>query len=122
MKPTSLQRLLRCLIPLGILSCAGVASAHSSHSTELSGTVERIDREKHFLLVKPDAHGEPILLQWGRWTTFVKGAEIVSPEALCAGHAEIFYKTPFFGKPTLEKIILRESPANPAHHVAISSR
>jgi hypothetical protein len=122
MKPTSLQWLPRCLISLGIISSADVASAHGSHSTELSGTVERIDREKHFLLVKPDSHGEPILLQWGRWTTFVKGAEIVPPEALCAGHAEIFYRTPFFGKPALEKIILQANPARPAHQVASSSR
>lgn len=115
MKPTSLQRLLRCLIPLSIVSCAEIASAHGSHSTEFSGTVERIDQEKHLLLVKSDERGKSLLLQWGRWTTFVKDGQIASASALSPGQAEIFYKVPFFGKPTLEKIIWQGNPKKRAH-------
>ncbi len=108
-------RALRWLILSCFVLCAGKASAHHSPATHLSGTVEGIDREKHLLAVKLHEHGELLLLQWGRWTTFVKDAEIVSASALNPGHAEIYYRVPFFGKPTLEKIVWQGNPKTRAH-------
>jgi hypothetical protein len=121
-RATPLHRVLRLLITFWLAHSTGEVRAHHSHANELAGTVERIDRKKHLLLVRPDAHGEPLLLQWGRWTTFVKSGQVVSPEALSTGHAEIQYHVPFFGKPTLEKIILPENVATPVHHAVSPSR
>ena len=102
-----------------ILSCfvlfAGKASAHHSQASHLSGTVERIDWEKHLLAVKLYEHGETLLLKWGRWTTFVKDEELVSASALSPGRAELYYREPFFGKPTLEKIIWHGNPNTRTH-------
>ncbi len=108
-------RALRWLILSCFVLCAGKASAHHSQATHLSVSVERIDREKHLLAVKLYEHGESLLLQWGRWTTFVKDEEIVSASALSLGHAEIYYRVPFFGKPTLEKIIWQGNPKTRTH-------
>ena len=108
-------RALRWLILSCFVLCAGKASAHHSQASHLSGTVERIDWEKHLLAVKRYEHGETLLLQWGRWTTFVKNEEIVSASALSPGRAEIYYRVPFFGKPTLEKIVWQGNPRTPTH-------
>ena len=106
---------IRFLILGCFMSATCEVSAHSSHSNRLSGTVERIDQEKHLLLVKSDERGKSLLLQWGRWTTFVKDGQIASASALSPGQAEVFYKVPFFGKPTLEKIVWQGNPKTRAH-------
>jgi len=114
-KPAAFLFAIRILILAYFISGAGEVHAHHSHVTQLSGTVESIDQEKHLLLVKPYERGESLLLQWGRWTTFMKDGEIASASALNLAHTEICYRVPFFGKPTLEKIIWKGNAKTRAH-------
>ena len=114
-KPTTILTAIRVLILGCFMSATCEVSAHHSYGTQVSGIIETIDQEKHLLLVKPHDQGASLLLQWGRWTTFVKDGEIASASALNPGQAEIFYRVPFFGKPTLEKIVWKGSPKKRAH-------
>ena len=67
------------------------------------------------LLIRFHEHGNFRLLWWGAWTTFVKDGKMASASALTLEEADIVYVVPFFGKPTLEKIVWQGNPKKRSH-------
>ena len=67
-------------------------------SREMSGTVQRMDRQT--LILQPAGPTKPVTLAFDRKRTkFVRGNHFVSAEALRAGTAvQVRYRTPFFGE------------------------
>jgi hypothetical protein len=103
-KPTS-TKIGLTIIALVLLS--GLDSwARPPRAREVCGLVQKIDRETHTLTVLSEGKGEPLNVVWKRDTKFIRNWKFTDSGALKEERrACVYYRTPFFGKPFVTKIV-----------------
>ncbi len=87
--------------------CASTeAFARSVRSRELKVIIQTIDRQAHTLTLTGEHGREPRPLAWHADTQFLLDGKSVSAAELRADvSATVYYRTPFFGKPFLTKVV-----------------
>jgi len=84
--------------------------AHTVHSRELDATVRTIQAETRTLVVVSAKTMSPLQFVWNKSTSFIEDDHVVDAAALREGlRVKIYYRSPFFGKPYLTKVIWNSS-------------
>jgi hypothetical protein len=91
-------------LALSVLTPMRVAAVPSPQMHEMTGTVQRIDREK--LTILPTSASKPTVFVWNtKETKFVRNDAFSSVDALRVGtHVVIRCSHPIFGKPLLYRV------------------
>lgn len=89
-----------------LLFSATAANAHTVRSRTACGVVERLDMAIGTVQFSPKGGKAPTELALTRRTKFVKNWQVAPEVELKDGKkAAIYYRTPFFGKPFLTKVV-----------------
>ena len=96
------------LLSVLLLFVAATSSfAHTVRSRQLCGTVASIDASNGTFEVKAERSGKIINLALPQRTPVFSDWKRVGSAALAEGsRARVFYRSPFFGKPFVSKVIL----------------
>jgi hypothetical protein len=107
MKTETVPRLARSLV-LGALCLAALDTlARPPRARELCGVLQSIDSDARTLILTSDKRDRQLLATWKQDTKILKNWRFESVGALKEGkHPCVFYRSPFFGKPFVTKIIL----------------
>lgn len=90
---------------LTLLSCTDTW-ARPPHARKVCGTVEKIDRETHALALSVEKGGHPLNVMLNRDTRFIHNWKFTDSASLTQGlRACVYYRSPFFGKPFVTKIV-----------------
>lgn len=82
------------------------AAAHTVRSRPASGTVETLNTETRIVKFSPTSGKAPTELALTRQTKFIHDWHFAPASELKAGtKAVIYYRTPFFGKPFVTKVV-----------------
>ncbi len=85
---------------------ASDASAHTTRSRPVEATVESLNLENGTLTIAPAKGKGPSVLALTRQTKFIHNWKFApASELKKAAHATVYYRTPFFGKPFVTKIV-----------------
>ena len=110
MKPLKITGQLFAILMLLMLSNLN-ASAHTTRSRELCGTIESIDHAQHMLIVLSPKTGQARQFLVRKDTKFLKDWQSADANAAVASsHACVYYRSPFFGKPFITKVVLLNEP------------
>ena len=95
------------LIVTALVLLSGLDSwARPPRAREVCGVVQKIDRETNRLTVLSEKKGEPLNVVWKPDTKFIHNWKFAPASELKPGkHATVYYRTPFFGKPSVTKIV-----------------
>ena len=106
MKSEIVCRITRWLV-IGVLCFATATTwARPPRAREVCGVLRSIDRDASTLTLAPEKGERPLVVIWKSDTKFLKNHKFGSADALKEGvHACVFYRSPFFGKPFVMKII-----------------
>jgi len=105
MKTSKAIRFGPALLGLLLLS-ATTASAHTVRSRPACGVVERLDVAGRTVQFAPKHGKAPTELALTRQTKFVHNSRFAPAEELKDGtRAVIYYRTPFFGRPFVTKVV-----------------
>lgn len=89
-----------------ILLNASNALAHTPRSRPVEATVEAINLANRTLAIAPAKGKGPSVLALTRQTKFIHNWKFAPASELKTGaHATVYYRTPFFGKPFVTKIV-----------------
>lgn len=103
-KPVSLKVGLAA-VALMLLSAAD-SWARPPRAREVCGVVQQIDREAHMLTVLSEKKREPLNVVWKRDTKFIHNWKFTDSGSLKEERqACVYYRTPFFGKPFVTKVV-----------------
>ena len=85
---------------------ASDASAHTTRSRPVEATVESVSLDNRTLTIAPAKGKGPSVLALTRQTKFLHNWKFAPASELKPGkHATVYYRTPFFGKPFVTKIV-----------------
>jgi len=102
MKTMQKQGLLAALL----MALAWPAAAHTVRSRPASGVIESLDSDTRTVLFKPATGHAPTRLVVTRQTKFIHDWQFTSAGEVKPGtKAVIYYRTPFFGKPFITKVV-----------------
>ena len=95
------------LIVTALVLLSGLDSwARPPRAREVCGVVQKIDRETNTLTVLSEKKGEPLNVVWKPDTKFIHNWKFApASELKKAAHATVYYRTPFFGKPFVTRIV-----------------
>jgi hypothetical protein len=87
------------------LSSAGLLNAvPSPEQHEMSGTVQRVDRET--ITIVPAGESKPVEFEWNKDTKFLRNRAFTTADALRPGvQVTIRCSHPIFGKPLLYRVV-----------------
>lgn len=97
---------LRALLIAAALFGATDAFAHTTRSRPLEATIESIDLESRTLAIAPAKGKGPSDLALTKRTMFLHNWKFAPASELKPGkRAVVYYRSPFFGKPFVTKIV-----------------
>lgn len=97
---------VRALLAAVALFGATDAFAHTTRSRPVEATIESINLESRTLTIAPAKAKGSSDLALTKQTRFLHNWKFVSPSELRTGtRAVVYYRSPFFGKPFVTKII-----------------
>lgn len=99
---------LKAALTAAALLCLSSADswARPPRAREACGVVQTIDREARTLTLVPEKGTRPLVVVWKKDTKFLKSWNFESAAALGEGvRACVFYRSPFFGKPFVTKVV-----------------
>lgn len=89
-----------------VIFTASNAAAHTPRSRPVEATVESVNLENRTLTIAPAKGKGPSNLVLTRQTKFIHNWKFAPKSELKPGtHATVYYRTPFFGKPFVTKIV-----------------
>ncbi len=97
----------KCVLLVGLaLFTAWPAAAHTVLSRPASGVIETLDSGTRTVLFAPTTGQAPRQLVITRQTKFIHDWQFASAGEVKPGtKAVIYYRTPFFGKPFITKVV-----------------
>ncbi len=97
----------KCVLLVGLaLFTAWPAAAHTVRSRPASGVIESLDSRTRTMLFTPATGHAPRLLVTTRQTKFINDWQFASAGEVKSGtKAVVYYRTPFFGKPFITKVV-----------------
>lgn len=96
----------RALLVAATLFAATDAFAHTTRSRPVEATIESIELESRTLTISPAKGKGPSDLALTKRTTFVHNWKFAPASELKPGkRAVVYYRSPFFGKPFVTKIV-----------------
>lgn len=94
------------LLVVSALFTAWPAAAHTTRSRPASGVVESLDSATRTMVFTPATGKAPSQLVITRQTKFIHDWQFASASEVKPGtKAVIYYRTPFFGKPFITKVV-----------------
>ena len=94
------------LLVVSALLTAWPAAAHTTRSRPASGVVESLDAATRTMVFAPATGTAPHQLVITRQTKFIHDWQFASAGEVKPGtKAVIYYRTPFFGKPFVTKVV-----------------
>lgn len=94
------------LLLVGALSTPQNAEAHSPRARELCGVVQAIDPQARTLTIQSPKRVQPTTFSVKGDTKFIKDWKFTDSKSLKAGlRACVYYRSPFFGKSFVTKIV-----------------
>ena len=82
------------------------AFAHTTRSRPVEATVESVSLDNRTLTIAPTKGKGPAVLALTKQTKFIHNWKFApASELKKAAHATVYYRTPFFGKPFVTKIV-----------------
>lgn len=95
------------LIVTALVLLSGLDSwARPPHARPVEATVESINLEARTLTIAPTTGNGPSVLALTRQTKFIHNWKFApASELKKAAHATVYYRTPFFGKPFVTRIV-----------------
>ncbi len=94
------------LLVVAALIGATDAFAHTPRSRPVVATVESVSLENRTLTIAPTKGKGPAVLALTKQTKFIHNWKFAPANELKPGkHAMVYYRTPFFGKPFVTKIV-----------------
>jgi hypothetical protein len=82
------------------------ASAHTPHAQEAQVVIQSISPHARTLIVTFVQDHKLKTLLWNRGTQFLRDGKVASENELKTGtQATIYYRSPFFGKPLITKLV-----------------
>ena len=96
----------RAMLAAVALFGATDAFAHTTRSRPVEATIESINLENRTLTIAPAKGKGPSELVLTKQTKFLHNWKFASPSELKTGtRAVVYYRSPFFGKPFVTKIV-----------------
>ncbi|ODU23824.1 MAG: hypothetical protein ABS95_03040 [Verrucomicrobia bacterium SCN 57-15] len=96
----------RALLVAAALIGTTDAFAHTTRSRPVEATVEAVSLENRMLTIAPARGKAPSILALTRQTKFLHNWKFAPADELKPGtRATVYYRTPFFGKPFVTKIV-----------------
>ena len=106
MKPIAKAGPFRAVLVAATLFAATDAFAHTTRSRPVEATIECIDLEDRALTIAPDEGKGPSDLALTKRTKFIHNWKFAPASELKSGkRAVVYYRSPFFGKPFVTKIV-----------------
>ena len=106
MKPLSSRKIISAALVAAALLSASDAFARPPRSRPLAATIESVSLETRTLTIAPAKGKGPSVLALTRQTRFIHNWKFTPASELKTGaHATVYYRTPFFGKPFVTKIV-----------------
>ena len=106
MKPSCKAGLIAAALTLAAVVPATPAAAHTVRSRPASGTVESLDVDTRTVKFSPTRGNAPTELALTRQTKFIHNWHFAPADELKDGtRAVVYYRTPFFGKPFVTKVV-----------------
>ena len=97
---------IRELLVAAALIGATDAFAHTTRSRPVEATVESVGLDNRTLTIAPTKGKGPSVLALTRQTKFIHNWKFApASELKKAAHATVYYRTPFFGKPFVTKVV-----------------
>ena len=94
------------LLCAAIILTAWSAEARAPRSREMTAVIQTINYDQRTVLLNGAAIRGPRELVWNSRTRFVHDWKFVPATALKSGmQARVFYRSPFFGKPFITKVV-----------------
>ena len=111
-----LPKLFGLLALIVICSTATTSWASSPRSREKCGVVQSIDREPRALTLMPSKNGKALTFVWNNQTRLIHNGKFDSADSLKEGtQICAYYRSPFFGKPYLKKIVWQNADQAARH-------
>ena len=106
-----------CLLAFSALwLTASTSWARPPRARELCGALQVVDPQTHLLTLLTAGNETPLRLAWKADTSLVRNDQFDTTEALKAGaQVCVYYRTPFFGKPFVTKVVWQEQAASLQH-------
>ena len=97
---------IRALLVAAALIGTTEAFAHTTRSRPVEATVESVSLDNRTLTIAPTKGNGPSVLALTRQTKFIHNWKFAPASELKPGkHATVYYRTPFFGKPFVTRIV-----------------
>ena len=94
------------LLLTGTLLTPQNVDARPPRACKLCGVIQAIDPQTHMVTIQPPKQGAPATFAIKRDTRFIKDWKFTDAGALKDGtRACVYYRSPFFGKPFITKVI-----------------
>lgn len=98
--------ILSALLLTGTLALPPNAEAHAPRARELCGVIQSIDSQSGTLTIQTPKENAPAAFVIKRDTRFIKDWKFTDSAALKDGmRACVYYRSPFFGKPFVTKVV-----------------
>ena len=116
MKLKSFVPSLSLLVFTALCLTASTSSARPPHARELCGVLQNVDGGAHRLALLPTGSGKPLVVDWKPDTSFIRGGEFDRADSLKEGaRVCVYYRSPFFGRPFVTKVVWQEKTASLQH-------
>lgn len=108
--PLSKSTFKAFVVVLTFLGSVTLTEAGSLRSRRTDGIIKAIDLEAHTLAIEPSASRKSAVFAWSKQTCFLRDLKRVPSTELYEGaQATIYYRSPFFGRPRLTRIIWKQA-------------
>ena len=106
MKPVSSSKAIGTALVAAALLIASDAFARPPRSRPMAATIKSVSPETRTLTIAPANDKGPSDLALTRQTKFIHNWKFAPASELKTGaHATVYYRTPFFGKPFVTRIV-----------------
>jgi|JI6StandDraft_1071083.scaffolds.fasta_scaffold791519_2 hypothetical protein len=106
MKRQTITRFMRLFVYAAVCLSATTSWARPPRAREACGAFQVIDRQSHLLTLLPTKSKKPLVMLWTVDTRFVRDWQFKTADSLKEGtQACVYYRSPFFGKPFVAKVI-----------------
>lgn len=116
MKPKNCAKSMSLLVFAALCLTATTSWARPPRAQELCGALQVVNRQAQLLTLLPAGNELPVRLAWKPDASLVRNGLFDTPEALQAGaRVCVYYRTPFFGRPFVTRVVWHEKPASLQH-------
>ena len=116
MKPKTIAQSMSLLVFTALCLTASTSWARPPRAQELCGALQVVDRQTHLLTLLTAGNETPLRLAWKTDTSLVRNGQFDTAETLKAGaQVCVYYRTPFFGKPFVTKVVWQEKTTTLQH-------